>query len=395
MKHGRTIAVAGAGIGGMTAALALARAGFQVALMERAETQPATGAGIQLSPNAGRVLAALGLEDAIAPLAAEPEAIEVRLGRSGRRLVTLPLGPGFRRRYGIPYRTIHRADLQRVLAGAVEATADIQLMLGHALVEFAIHAHGMTIAADTASGGIELPADALIAADGVDSTVRALMPGGGRRQPEGRVAWRAVIPAAAAPEHVSGNRVGLWLGRNTHLVHYPIRAGREINIVAVVRERQELEGWDAPGGLGELMRLFRRWCDPVQAMLAVPATWHRWSISTVNPSGPWAIGPVALLGDAAHAMAPYIAQGGAMAIEDAAVIAAALAARPHDPAAAFQAYQAKRRPRVSSVWRHARSTADLYHLGRITGAARNAGMRIIGGRALVGRYRWIYRWKPP
>jgi len=392
LERNRIIAVAGAGIGGLTVALALARAGFGVRLLERSETLSEVGAGIQISPNAGRVLALLGLDDAVARLSSEPVGLEVRSGRTGRRLATMPFGTPLARRYGVPYRTIHRADLLDVLASAAMAEADVDLKAGHTVSEFAIHARGLTIACETRAGMREVTAAALIAADGAGSLVRRLMPEGAPRKPMGRTAWRAVISAEAAPPVMPRDRVGLWLGPGGHVVHYPVRGGREFNLVAVTPDPPA----DAPSsGFGDLMKRFRRWDRDVLAILAAPLDWRRWPITTVDPTAPWAKGPVVLLGDAAHAMAPFLAQGGAMAMEDAYVLAQGLARQPDQPAAAFAAFERTRRPRVTRVWNAANGTADLYHLGGPAAAFRNAGLRIAGGGMLLHRYRWIYGWTPP
>lgn len=394
MHRSRTVAVAGAGIGGLATALALAREGFRVVVAERAPYLSEAGAGIQIAPNAGRILADLGLDSAIAAVAAEPEAIDIRAGRSGRRIVSMPLGARLTKRGGIPYRTIHRGDLQAVLAAAVAGSADIDLILGAEVVEFAGHAHGITVMLEHGDGRAgDIGAIALVAADGLRSRIRAAMPGRQGPQPLGRAAWRAVLDAAEAPPVMATDRIGLWLSADAHLVHYPVRGGRQINIVAIVGQALSDTGWDLPADRSWIADRFRRWSEPVRRIVAAPREWRRWSLSTVDPAGSWALGPVALLGDAAHAMPPFLAQGGAMAIEDAAVLAKVLADRPDDPAAAFQRYEALRKPRVRRVFRASRSAGDLYHMGALTGAIRNLGMRSLGGRSLAARYDWIYRWK--
>ena len=370
MDRSATILIAGGGIGGLTAALALADRGIRSRILERAPTPQTAGAGIQITPNAGRILARLGLEPAIKARASEPDLMEIRSWH-GQRIINVPFGKRFAKRYGIPYRTIHRADLLEALVEAVSANPNTELLLGHSVVEFAIHPKGLTILAEHEGTHVEFAADGLIGADGIGSFIRGVMPNARPRKPTHRSAWRAVIKAADAPEGMPEDAIGLWLGPNGHVVHYPVRGGAD------VRKR------------------LKRWADPVQSLLAVEADWQRWPIATVHPSGPWASGPVALLGDAAHAMAPYLAQGGAMAIEDAAVLARAHAADPNDVPAAFRRYVAARRFRVGRVWRAARSAADLYHMGAVTGGLRNLVMRILGGSGIAWRYRWIYRWQPP
>ena len=382
--------VAGGGIGGLTVALALAKTGIRSLVLERSPTPQQAGAGIQITPNAGRILAELGLEGDIDRLCSKPEAMHVRSWR-GKRIVTLPFGPRFARRYGAPYRTIHRSDLLKVLLDATEASELSELSLGQTVVEFALHPRGLTVMAEQGGHHVEYSASGLIAADGVGSFVRSVMPGGRPRLPTRHTAWRTIVQATDAPQAVDADIIGLWLGPNGHIVHYPVRGGSEFNVVVVSPDTKSR----GTAGFDEVRHRFRRWADPVLELLDTGHDWEPWPIATVHPSGPWASGPVALLGDAAHAMTPYLAQGGAMAIEDAAVLASALSAAPDDVETAFARYSLARKPRVRRVWRAARGTAELYHMGAVTGSIRNVAMRLLGGGGLGWRYRWIYRWRPP
>lgn len=382
--------MAGGGIGGLSVALALARTGIRSHVLERSATPQQAGAGIQITPNAGRVLAELGLEHAIDRVCSKPEAIHVRTWR-GAEIVTVPLGPRFARQHRAPYRTIHRSDLLEVLLGAIDTSEFVTLSQGQNIVEFALHHRGLTVMAEHEGRHLEYPASGLIAADGVGSFVRSVMPGARPRVPTRRTAWRTIVKAAAAPQTVNGNAIGLWLGPNGHIVHYPVRGGTEFNVVVVSPDSQS----SATAGFEEIRRRFRRWADPILELLSIDGDWKPWPIATVHPSGPWASGPVVLLGDAAHAMTPYLAQGGAMAIEDAAVLANSLAAGTDDVETAFARYARDRKPRVRRVWRAARGAAELYHMGAFTSSMRNVAMRLVGGGGLGWRYRWIYRWRPP
>ena len=390
MDRPPSLLIAGGGIGGLTAALACAEAGFRIRVLERSSNFGESGAGIQISPNAGRIIADLGLEPAIIECAAEPEGIEIR-GWRGQRIVTLPLGRRFKKRHGISYRTVHRADLQDALASAAADHPQIDLLPGRSLVEFAIHERGLTMMVEHNGRHDEITADALIGADGIGSFVRSVMPGASMRESTGRSAWRTIIDAAIAPASLPRDRIGLWLGRAGHVVHYPVRAGREFNIVVVASDHASGAGQD----FGDVKHLLRRWAKPVQVLLDIDGDWKRWPIATVNPSGPWVSGRVALLGDAAHAMVPYLAQGGAMAIEDAAMLAMTLGRKPNQLESALADYQAARRPRVRRVWRAAHGTADLYHRGALNSAVRNLVLRFLGSPDLGRRYDWIYRWRPP
>ena len=387
-----TIVVAGAGIGGLTAALALADAGFGVVVAERTEELSAVGAGIQISPNAGRVLARLGLDQAMAKAAIEPEAIDILNGVTGRRLTSVPAS-AFRRRYGFPYRVIHRADLQAVLAAAVERVPAIRLRLGTTVDGATPQDDGLLVHLKHRDGDEDVAAPALIGADGVWSSLRQGIAASAVPKPNGRTAWRALIAAEAAPP-ADGARVRLWLGPDAHLVQYPVAGGSAVNLVAVVAEPWERPGWNVPGEAVEIRERFADWCEPVRRLIAAPTAWQKYALAPLDPTGPWVDGRTALLGDAAHAMVPFLAQGAAMAIEDAAVLAAKLKGAGDVPAA-LRAYEAARKPRVARVCEAALQTGDTYHFGAAIGALRNAALVVGSARLVLAQTDWIYRWLPP
>lgn len=387
-----TIVIAGAGIGGLTAALAVAEAGFRVVIVERSAELLEIGAGIQLSPNAGRVLAALGLDEAIAAAAMEPKAIEVRNGRSGAPVLSIPVA-AFARRYGFPYRVIHRADLQTVLAGAVRRRSDIRLILGARIDDVLARDDGLFIRIRRTDGNEVVSAGGIAGADGVWSETRARIAGSRGATPTGRTAWRTVIPSDNAPASLATDRVGLWLGPKAHLVHYPVARGAAVNVVAIVEETFDKPGWAARADYRFVAERFRDWCPDVRALVSAAAPWQKFAINVVDPAGPWVEGRTALLGDAAHAMVPFLAQGAAMAIEDAAVLGRALAASADDLPAAFAAYAAERKPRVAQVWKAARRIGDHYHQTGLMAAARDFILRTAGPKLLLARNDWIYRWE--
>jgi salicylate hydroxylase len=390
----RTIIVAGAGIGGLTVSLTLANAGFRVIVMEQAERLEETGAGIQLSPNASRILVSLGLGERIADSAVTPEAIEIGAA-NGKSLARIPLGEKAAQRYGAPYWAIHRADLQSILRDAAESHPDIELKLGTKAEDFVTHANGVTVAAQRNFRAVDERGIALIGADGLWSPMRARL--GYREQPEfrNRTAWRALIPVAQAPEPFRRPTTRLWLGRNAHLVHYPVKSGTLVNIVAIVSDNEGKPGWNESGKSNEILSYYdeRQWAEPILALLSAPERWSKWSLYDLPPLGRWSDGPVTLLGDAAHPMLPFLAQGAAMAIEDAAVLAAHLAQTPDDPARAMEHYERVRRPRTAKVQHAARSNAKVYHLG-MGAIARDLVLRMTGGNRLLKSYDWLYDWKP-
>jgi salicylate hydroxylase len=201
-----------------------------------------------------------------------------------------------------------------------------------------------------------------------------------------------VIPIDNAPASLATDRVGLWLGLRAHLVHYPVARGAAVNVVAIVEEAYDKPGWAAGADYRFVAERFRDWCPEIRALVSAPTPWQKFAINVVDPTGPWTEGRTALLGDAAHAMVPFLAQGAAMAIEDAAVLGRALAASPHDIPSAFAAYAAERKPRVAQVWKAARRTGDHYHQTGFMAAARDFVLRTAGPKFLLGRNDWIYRW---
>lgn len=383
------IAIAGAGIGGLTAALALAARGFSVEVYERAETLEEVGAGIQLSPNASRILIDLGLAPALASAVVEPEGMDVRDAASGATLLSATLGPAIGARYGSPWWVVHRADLQAALAAAARTHPAIRLVTGARLA--AIEATRFTV--ETAEGPQHHQAEALIGADGLRSAVRAALGDPAAPAFAGRTAWRTTLAVADAPPAFRARRLGLWLGRDAHLVHYPLRGGASVNVVAFVADDTPVEGWKGQGEGADLARRLQGWARPLQDLIAAAPGWTRWSLAERPVSFGKARGAATLLGDAAHPMLPFAAQGGAMAIEDAAVLAKLAAATPGNLAAAFRAYEAARLKRVTQVADLARRNGTIYHLAGPAALARNLGMKLMGGARLIDRQDWIYRFR--
>jgi salicylate hydroxylase len=381
--------IAGAGIGGLSAAIALARIGWDVAVFERAPVMEEFGAGIQISPNAARALSSLGALEAVERRASAPDAIRIRRARDGADLALLPLKDAVRR-WGAPYLVIHRADLQRALLECAAALPGISLAGGAEVAGVASDADGVSVELKRGALATRERADLLIGADGLRSIVRELVGFGGRGDAPfaGRVAYRAT--AADAPRRFRGNEVGLWLGPNAHLVHYPLRSG--VNIVAVVEvswRGAEEDAFDGAADTAVLDRAFAAWAPDARALLAAAGGWRAWPLHHRPPIPAWSAGRVALLGDAAHPMTPFLAQGAAQAIEDAAALGAALAVNP-DVEAALAAYSARRAPRAARVQREALEQARLYHMRGPLAAARDLGIRMLGPRRLLARYDWLY-----
>ncbi|QFR32573.1 FAD-dependent monooxygenase [Ancylobacter sp. TS-1] len=387
----RRIAIAGAGIGGLTAALALAQAGFEVALVERARELEEAGAGVQLAANATRCLRSLGVYERVAARAVVPRAFEVMDGRRGTRLTGAPMGETAEAAFGGPFIVIHRADLQAALLAAVRETPAITLTLGRTLTGFEATPDG--VALHLAGAAEPLRAQALVGADGLRSAVRLALRPDARPSFRHRAAWRATVPASALPDRLAEPVTRLWLGPGAHLVSYPVQAGEAINLVAVTPDEREVHGWNEEGAPGDLLLHYRGWSTEAHALLAAPDRWLRWALFDLDPLPAWGEGPVTLLGDAAHAMPPFLAQGAAQAIEDAVVLADELS-RDGDIPAALRRYEALRRPRTARVQRAARGMDRLYHLAGPARIARDLVMRARAGETVLERYRWIYGWRP-
>jgi salicylate hydroxylase len=386
----QTIVIVGGGIGGLTAALALSRTGFRAVVVERSDHLSEAGAGIQISPNAGRVLAALGLDARISAAALEPAAIEIRSAADGKPLTSIP-GAAFTARYGFPYRVLHRADLQAALAGAADADPNVTLHLAATISQHLPQNDGLLVRIAKPSGIDVVPAAAVIAADGVWSTFREKIPLSARPVSTGRTAWRALVPTDVARNLVPMDRVVLWLGPDAHLVHYPVAKASAVNIVATVNEDWQKPGWSAPGDRAEINRRFREWPTRARHLIAAPVSWQKYAIARVPPEAVWADGRFALLGDAAHAMAPFLAQGACMAIEDAAVLAAKLAGATDIPGA-LSDYAIARKARVARVAAAAWQAGATYHWRGPLAWGRDAALRFSGEKLILDRNDWIYRW---
>ncbi len=387
------IAIVGAGIGGLTAALALAAQGHDITLFERRTGFGEAGAGIQLSPNASRVLIDLGLGPVLRRVASEPERIVVRDLRSAREISGVALGSSANERFGAPYWFVSRQDLHTSLLDAVRGRGNVRLRVGRSLTDLSETGDKVSLAFEAAGGAADSAvADLVVAADGLWSQARKSL--GDEREPipSGFTAYRSTISRSEAPSALGGNEGGLWLGRDRHVVHYPIGGARLLNVVAVERRAERLAEWSTPTDCERVLAAFAGAAAPVRELLSAASEWSAWSLYDV-PAKRMSSGRVALLGDAAHPSLPFLAQGGAMAIEDAAQLAKELARAPEDVAGALRAYGKARLPRVRRVQEGARKNAGAYHAGGIMRLGRNLVMGRLGPEGMTERYAWIYGWR--
>jgi salicylate hydroxylase len=384
------ILIAGAGIAGMSLALALARRGLSARLLERRPELSEAGAGIQLGPNAMHVLERIGVAARLEPMAGRPRAIEIHDGAGGRRLGVLPLGDPIRARFGAPYRVAHRADLQAALLGAVEESAAIDMVAGFEVADWRETADRVEVVSENGAGQ---EGSILVGADGIWSAVRRRLHPDHALTYAGKMAARTMIPASLSSAPFTNPATGVWLGRDAHVVHYPVRADREIAVVAILDEPVPSEGWGGEIEAATVLRRLSGFAPALLAFLDLGVEWRAWSLYDPPPLPAWSRGRVGLIGDAAHPILPFLAQGGAMAIEDADTLAALIAARLTAPAAALTGLEAVRRARVQRVQRVSRENGRIFHLHGVAGIARNLALGIVPGWLLMRRYDWLYGWK--
>ena len=394
----RAIGVAGAGVAGLTVALCLEQAGFRVLVLEKRDGPSDLGAGIQVTPNAYGVLERLGLAPALRMAGHAPEGVRIRRGHDGRRLATVPLGASALDRYGRPYLVIHRADLMAALRHRCAERENIEIRYGEAISDLALHGRGLTCLTFGNERHSEHVVAALIGADGIRSATRRFVVGSSEPVFTGRIAWRALVPSESADDVFRGEHTGLWLGPDTHLVHYPIRQGRVLNFVAIapwLRGGPPPDRW-VKAAEGDPRRGFERWDRRVTDMMRRASGWGGWPLHAhQGPFGAWSNGPVCLIGDAAHAIEPFAAQGAAMAIEDAAVLAFHLSRSRDEPSEAFGHYAHARRKRVTMVRRATEANRRRYHMSGFAGAARDFFLPRLSGEDLLNRLDTIYFWRAP
>jgi salicylate hydroxylase len=367
MSKPLSVVVAGGGIGGLAAALVLGRQGHQVTVLEQSHAFGEIGAGIQLGPNIFRMFEVLGLTEAVNQVAFFPPGLGMNDIRTGEKVVRVPLDAA-RATYGYPYGVIYRADLHNVFLDACQAQPTVRLRTESKVEGYTQDSEGVTV---QLAGGETLRADALIGADGLWSQVRQSVVGDGKPRVSGHIAYRAVLKREDVPAHLWSDDVLLWGGEKTHLVHYPLRRGELFNLVAVFHSNKYDEGWNTFGDTAELSERFAQAVPPVRELLEKIETWKMWVLCDREPVKNWTDGRVTLLGDAAHPMLQYLAQGAGQAIEDAVVLGEALKHSGNDVATAYQKYQKARYLRTGRVQLTARFYGDIYHASGVTRELRN------------------------
>ena len=392
----KQVLVAGGGIAGMAAALGASHAGWDARLFERAPAFSEVGAGVQLGPNVVRRLQAWGLQKTLQEVAALPQQLVARSARNGQVLASAPLGASMVERYGAAYVTIHRADLHSLLYNAVQERADIFINPGQAVTEVLGTDRVTTI---RTSANKEVEGDALMLADGVWSQLRGSILGDtSRPRVSGHLAYRALLPMAAVPMGWRSNEVTVWLGPRMHAVHYPVRRGEMMNIIVIIEgpAPQDMESWDHAGNAHTLEQALQHCSsnlqDLVRSVPAAGAQWRLWPLSDRAPiQGPQAMaqGLVGLIGDAAHPMRPYLAQGAGMAIEDAAELQRALAMDDLDVELRLRRYAINRWERNARVQARSIRNGDIFHATGPVRWGRDMAMRLLGSKLMD--VPWLYR----
>lgn len=386
---GKKFIVVGGGIGGLAAAVALSQQGVHVTVLEQAAQLGEIGAGVQLGPNAFAALDALGVGENARKRAVFTERLIMMDAVDGSEVGSFPVGQAFRDRFQNPYAVIHRADIHTSMLEVTQGSHLIQVETSTKVVSVSQDDEGVT-AVD--QNGRIFKADALVAADGVRSVIREKLFNDPPRI-SGHVVYRAVVPVAEMPLDLQINAPVVWAGPDCHLVHYPLRDGQQYNLVVTFHSRDEEEWGVTDGSKEEVLSYFEGICPRARQMLHLPKTWRRWATADRNPLEKWGDGRVTMLGDAAHGMLQYMAQGACMAIEDAVTLGEAMKHCQGDVVKTFQLYEKSRIPRTARVVLSAREMGRLYHAKGVERLVRN---QLWEGRTPERFYdalEWLYGWR--
>ena len=386
------VLIAGGGLGGLTAALALLRSGCEVEVYEQAAELREVGAGLQLSANGTHVFYALGVGEALKGHSCEAQGKEIRLWNSGETWKLFDLGKVSVERYGYPYFTVYRPDLLGVLAEAVRREKPDAIHLGEKCVGFTQDSSSVSL---NLENGQTIAGDALIGADGVHSRIRQALFGPDQPQFTGVVAWRGIVPMQALPRHMARSVGTNWVGPGGHVVHYPLRAGELMNFVgALERSDWQVESWSARGSREEVRADFKGWHEDVHALIDHIPVPYRWALMVRPPMERWTVGRVSLLGDACHSMLPFLAQGAVMAIEDGYVLGRALSEGQGDIASRLLRYENARRERTRRAVEGSASNMQRFHNPELADPVKGRQYvdREWAGQRIAERYEWLFRY---
>ena len=390
MQHSKTmpVLIAGGGIGGLAAALALTRRGFEVKVLEQAPEIGEIGAGIQLGPNAFHAFDALGVGDKARGRAVYTDFMVMHDAVDEYQVGKIPTGEAFIKRFGNPYAVIHRVDVHTSLLEGAQETGKVEFLTSTRVERIEQDAHGVTVFDQHGNAHKGL---ALIGADGVKSVVRAHYVNDPARV-TGHVVYRAVVDKKDFPEDLQWNAASIWVGPNCHLVHYPLRGGEQYNVVVTFHSRQQEEWGVTDGSKDEVQSYFQGICPKARQLIDLPKSWKRWATADREPIGQWSFGRATLLGDAAHPTTQYMAQGACMALEDAVTLGEALRLEGNDFEKAFDLYQRARVSRTARIVLSGREMGRLYHAKGVERLVRNDLWRGRSPERFYDAMEWLYGW---
>jgi salicylate hydroxylase len=384
----RPILIAGGGIGGLAAALGLAGAGFRVTVLEKAAALGEIGAGIQLGPNAFHAFDYLGVGEAARSIAVYIDKLRLMDALSGEDITSIDLGPDFRARFGNPYAVVHRGDLHGVLLNACRAHKSIELRVKSQVLDYEQDGSSVTVrlaSGDTVTGS------ALIGADGLWSAVRKQVVGDGAPRVSGHTTYRSVIPTEQMPEDLRWNAATLWAGPKCHIVHYPLSGWKVFNLVVTYHNDAPEPVAGKPATMDEVMRGFEHINERARKIIRHGSDWKLWVLCDREPVENWVDGRVTLLGDAAHPMLQYMAQGACMAMEDGVCLAQMMGSFPNDIEKALEAYRSRRILRTARVQLQSRAIGEhIYHPDGIHAELRNSIMRAKSSADWYESLAWLY-----
>jgi 3-hydroxybenzoate 6-monooxygenase len=392
MKHeqsGQTVLIAGGGIGGLAAALALVREGYHVKVLEQAPALGEIGAGLQVGPNGFAAFDALGVGEQARSLAVYTDYMVMHDAIDASQVGHIPTGDAFRARFGNPYAVIHRADAHKSLLDGVIACGRVEVAVSTAVERVEQDERGVVV--HDRSGG-KHHGVALIGADGVKSAVRAQYVGDDARV-SGHVVYRAVVNKNDFPEDLRWNAAAIWVGPNCHLVHYPLRGGEQYNVVVTFHSRDKEEWSVREGSRDEVQSYFTDICPQARQLIDLPKDWKRWATADREPIAQWIFGRVALLGDAAHPTLQYLAQGACMAMEDGVTLGEALRAHQGNWSRAFAHYERSRVARTARVVLSAREMGRIFHAKGVERMVRNDLWRGRTPDRFYDAVEWLYGWR--
>lgn len=382
------VIVAGGGIGGLAAALALVRQGFRVKVLEQAAELGEIGAGMQLGPNAFHAFDALGVGEQARSRAVYTDFMVMHDAIDEYQVGKIPTGEAFRQRFGNPYAVIHRADAHGALLEGVQASGQIEFLTSTRVASVEQDANGVTVHDQHGNTHRGL---ALIGADGVKSVVRQQFVGDEARV-TGHVVYRAVVDKADFPEDLRWNAASIWVGPNCHLVHYPLRGGEQYNVVVTFHSREPEQWGVTEGSQEEVQSYFQGLCPKARQLIDLPKSWKRWATADREPIGQWSFGRATLLGDAAHPTTQYMAQGACMAIEDAVTLGEALRVHGNDVEKAFDLYQRSRVARTARIVLSSREMGRIYHAKGVERLVRNDLWKGRTPERFYDAMEWLYGW---